>query len=443
MSEKEINRIARKTGFVKIDGSPIDGCVFLKLLLQNSEQDTDLSLNQMGIEVKNKNGESLSKQAIDARFSEKSVLFIQTIFENYLQKINQTTLSETDLGWMNLFNRVLVKDGTRFDLPEAFARYFKGFGGKCASDAGMCIQFEFDLKTGKIVDLNLTAANIPDSKDAQLTKDSIQNGDLILRDLGYFGLNIFEEVVEKQAYFISKLNTQTLVYEHINDIDKVLDLKKIKTTMESMNQEITQLDVLVGKETKIALRLVVEKVPQHVYEQRIREKTAAFKKQGYQMSDGYATRQHFNLYITNIDKEKLPAQAIRNIYRLRWQVELIFKQWKSTYKIDKTHAMKYHRWMSLFYARMLLMLIHWQIYHLVKATKYKLENKLLSINKSLKSLKLASKEITALIQVGIANIKKTIEKLTQMLASKHDLEKKKGQKNQQEIMDIIYCKSED
>ena len=117
------------------------------------------------------------------------------------------------------------------------------------------------------------------------------------------------------------------------------------------------------------------------------------------MSEEYAVRQHFNLYMTNIETEKLPAQAIRNIYRLRWQVELVFKQWKSTYKIDKTHKMKYERWVTLFYARLLLMLIHWTIYHAVKIAKYKQENKILSLSKCLQSLKLVSHKITELIDV--------------------------------------------
>jgi IS4 transposase len=98
------------------------------------------------------------------------------------------------------------------------------------------------------------------------------------------------------------------------------------------------------------------------------------------------------MYITNTEKAKISAEAIRNIYRLRWQVELVFKTWKSTYNIDKTHKMKYERWMTLFYAKMLAMLIHWQICHLVKQTKFKLKNKLLSISKSIKSLQLVSKK---------------------------------------------------
>jgi flagellar biosynthesis chaperone FliJ len=103
--------------------------------------------------------------------------------------------------------------------------------------------------------------------------------------------------------------------------------------------------------------------------------------------------------------------------------------------------MKYDRWMTLFYAKMLVMLIHWQIYHLVKQAKFRTENKLLSISKSIKSLQLACHKITALIHKGQSKFKQTIEELIEMIEKRHDLERKKNRKCQQEIIDIIYCMS--
>jgi hypothetical protein len=438
LSAHQINKIARQTGFMKLD-SPLDGAGFLKLLFCNSEQDRNLSLLQLSNKVLHSNGKSLSKQAIDARFSKKSTLFIKTIFEAFLQKMNQSHLADIDDGWMSSFKRILVKDGTRFDLPKAFATHYAGFGGSCTSDAAICIQFEFDLKTGKIADFNLTSANIPDCKDAQLTKDHFQEGDLILRDLGYFGLNIFEQMKSEKVYFISKLNTQVSVFQLIKEQYQILDFIKIYQQMQHTGVNTIELEVFIGKTSKMPVRLIIEKVPQQVYEERIRSRKKQSQKEGYNMREEYAARQHFNTYITNIEKEKLQSQSIRNIYRLRWQVELIFKRWKSTYKIDKTHQMKYDRWMTLFYARMLLMLIHWQLYHYVKNAKYKYQNKLLSISKCLQSFKLNTSKITSLIYKGSATLRKAMKELIQIIATKHDLEVKKGRMSQQEIMEIIYC----
>lgn len=415
----------------------------MRELLRNSEQDRNLSLNQMSLNVFDKKGKAVSKQAIDLRFNDKSIEFIKRIFETYLLKTNNLLTKEQDLGWMNLFKRILIKDATRYDLPACMASYFKGFGGSCTSESAICIQLEYDLKTGSISEFKTTSANIPDVKDAQLTKDNIEEGDLILRDLGYFGLNIFQEMNAKKANFISKLNTQVSVFEQINGAFKKIDFKTIKHRFDKIKSQYLELEVFIGEELKIPVRLILEQVHEETYEQRMRKARKGAKKKGYQVSDEYAARQRFSSYITNLSKEKLNTLSIRNIYRLRWQIELVFKVWKSTYNIDKTYQMKYARWMTLFYARMLLMLIHWQIYNVVKQAKYKIENKLLSVSKCMKTLRMQSSRITGMVNQGMNIIEHFLEEITQILSTKHDLEKKKGRKNQEEIYGIIFCLSDD
>lgn len=111
----------------------------------------------------------------------------------------------------------------------------------------MCIQFEYDLKTGKIAELKVTSPNIPDTKDAQLTKDNIQTGDLILRDLGYLGLNIFKEIIAKKAYFIFKLNTQTAIFILDKNNYVPLYFNKLYKKMDGMSCKTIELEVFIGK----------------------------------------------------------------------------------------------------------------------------------------------------------------------------------------------------
>ena len=75
---KEINKHARKTGFVKIN-SLLYEITFLKLLFQNSEKDKNMSPILMCLRVLNDKRKRISKQALDARFRKKSTLFIKTI----------------------------------------------------------------------------------------------------------------------------------------------------------------------------------------------------------------------------------------------------------------------------------------------------------------------------------------------------------------------------
>ena len=93
-----------------------------------------------------------------------------------------TTLSPSEL---QLFKTVRIKDSTTFGIHESLAEVFGGYGkgGGRSSKAGLSIQYEFDIKTNKIFDIDLQSAVARDSTDAIDKKDDIQKGDLIIRDL--------------------------------------------------------------------------------------------------------------------------------------------------------------------------------------------------------------------------------------------------------------------
>ena len=95
-------------------------------------------------------------------------------------------------GVLDRFGRIRIKDGTRFDLDPAHGGHFAGFGGKCSSSSGMCVQFEYDLKAQSILEVGLTPANVPDGKNSGTFTVDILPDDLILRDLGYFNLAAIE-----------------------------------------------------------------------------------------------------------------------------------------------------------------------------------------------------------------------------------------------------------
>jgi len=75
------------------------------------------------------------------------------------------------------------------------------------------IQFEYDLLAGTINDLSLNAFNNQDAKNAVATVDLISEGDLIIRDLAYVGLEALKGVAKQMAYYLCRLNPNVTVYE--------------------------------------------------------------------------------------------------------------------------------------------------------------------------------------------------------------------------------------
>ena len=87
LSEENINAIAREIGFVKRDSNKFDGFKFMDMLLFTEFNHKELSLNSMALQLQDRYGIILSKQAVDWRFSDLSVKFFKVLLEKAL-KIN-------------------------------------------------------------------------------------------------------------------------------------------------------------------------------------------------------------------------------------------------------------------------------------------------------------------------------------------------------------------
>lgn len=395
------------------------------------------SLNQLAIEAMSEHDIGITKQGMDKKFNDHTLSFLKLLIEKQLgMELDQ----QIEAGWLRSFNRVRVKDGTRFDLPEFYKEYLPGSGGS-ASKAGACIQFEYDLKSGHIIDLTLTPANRPDVRAAEEVIDTLEEGDLVIRDLGYYTFSSFNNIASKGAFFISRLNTKTVVHEVKNGKHQRLDFKMLYNKMKRHQISRIMKDVFIGREARLPVRLMIELMPEEVYEQRMRKAHKIHQKKGYQTSEEHKFMSRFNLFITNVPTTILPDEVVPILYRIRWQIELIFKIWKSVIGIHHTGKMKYKRWLCLLHFKLLIMIVNWNIIMSQRNQSYKLKGKLLSLNKCFKTLFDNSYRLRDAIQKGIKGIKTYIHWVIKILTKNHWLESKNKSMGQEKIFYLLYCKS--
>jgi len=407
---------------------------FFDLMLYHSSQNQCLSLNQLSVGAQTQCEIDISKQGLDLRMNANAVEFIRSLLQKQLSSHVANVL---DVGLMAHFNRVRIKDSTKFELHKQLKDYFPGFGG-LASESSACIQFEFDLKSGMVIDLDLTSGNRPDSKDALEKSDDIQENDLIIRDLGYFALGVLSDIKKAEAYFISKLNYKTTVFEASEGSLSYLDFGKLYQTMEQNGITRMEKRVLIGKDDKIPVRLIIDRIPDQVYEQRVRKVKAYNQKKGHQISTGYTDRARFNLFVTNIEPQILDPQSISRFYKVRWQIELIFKIWKSTFGIDATRKMKLDRFLCLLYSKLLLIMVNWEIIMVQRHSIYQYHGRWLSIDKCFKTLKNNVDRLRDILKNPLFTAEKLVVWIRIVFGSKHWLEKRKNRINYEEIINIIY-----
>jgi hypothetical protein len=406
--------------------------MFFDILLNDATSDIPMSYNQMAIEAKSKFGMEISKQAIADRFNEGALRYTQNLLGEYL---SEQVYSTINTAWFDLFGRVIIKDSTKFDLPEELQKDFPGFGGS-ASKAGCCIQYEFDIKSGQGNDLTITPANRPDSRDAAGTTYLVKEGDLTIRDLGYFSLKYFKAAQKNRAYFLSRLNTNVIVYQKKEDKYIELDFGKLYQTMKEGRLLRLDIQAYIGRDDKFPVRLIIEPCPDEVFNTRMKKINKENKKRGNKTSDGYKDRARFSLYMTNVPSDKIEGGAISKIYKIRWQIELVFKTWKSIFNLDKVKKMKYGRLMCLLNIRLLLIMINWEVFSVQRAMLFKKTGKLLSQAKSLRTLKDNIEKIRKVLTTNCKGIKKWMKWVITILQSKHWLESKKNKIGLEELLQL-------
>lgn len=406
---------------------------FFDILLQSASVNWQFSLARFSGEAALTHDISITKQAFDDRFDETAVSFVKGVLDEVMANQIDTPL---DPHYLEKFKKVKIKDSTRFDLPKRLKEYFPGFGGKITSEAGATVQYEFDLKTRRLHDLGITSALKNDIQDAKEKSGDIEQGDLIIRDLGYFSSKVINAINEKKAFFLSRMKT---IMDVFDENHQEVSFKKMYNQMVKSNKTRHHTHVTIGNKERIPVRLLIEMVPEETYQERIRKREYESRRKGWRITEEFKARAHFTLMITNVPEEDLPAENIYKLYKTRWQIELIFKVWKSVMGVDKIHPMKYHRLMCLLYAKFILFLVNSQVIEVFARAFYNKEKKLLSIDKSLKTLHIYFNKTRGILILNRFKLKNYIQDVCKLLSKNHWLEKRKNKIGFSEIFTLFNC----
>jgi len=351
-NQERVENAARTTEFVQRK-SKLTGLLFLSIFTFGMSIYGKPSLAQLvGLLNKIMPEIDLSREALHSRINENAVKF----FEYMLSKaINIEIPKKFHLNIAGSFKRILILDSTSFELPEQLSDIFKGSGGN-ASDSAVKIQFCYDLKSGQFFYM-VEDGTSPDNKYENSFVNEVEKDDLIIRDLGYFNKEVFVEIAGKGGYYLSRWKTGVSLY--VTDKNgKMISLDIVKFLRNVNDYGVFEIEAYLYKKGKYTkTRFIIEKVPDEVKKMRLRKINQANKRKGRTTSKETKVLQGFNLHISNASAEKLPSGYIRTLYGVRWQVELVFKNWKSNFRLDSVSGLKKARIECMLYAKLLFIFI--------------------------------------------------------------------------------------
>ena len=220
------------------------------------------------------------------------------------------------------FTAVYVQDSSTIVLPEVFAAQWHGCGGSTSSSASAALKLQarMEMRTGRL-DVQLQEGRASDR--AAVLPGPLPAGALRLADLGYWSLEAFAALAHHQVFWLSRLQIQTAVYDATGARQELL------TLLESQPTDTVERAVALGERQRLAARLLAVRVPQDVAETRRRRLRKAARDKGRPVSATRLALAAWTMFVTNVPPERLTLREALVLGRLRWQIELLFKLWKS------------------------------------------------------------------------------------------------------------------
>jgi hypothetical protein len=351
-SSDQIEASARRTKFVQ-RASKITGKVFLALITLGRWSTAKTTVPQLAAKAAQLDQPvDITPEALQQRMTARAVAFLQDLLQTAFAKLHTgDTICEE--GIFAPFSRVHITDSTGFGLPESLAKDFPGAGGS-GSKAGAKIQLVWEYKSHTFDHFALIPWNVPDSKYVDTVVALARAAALFLFDLGYFKLAAFAKIVAAQAYFLSRLNHQATVREVVGGRHHALDLA---TSLAHDPRAVVEKSVVLGAYERIPTRLIAVRMPEAIVNERRRQAYTAAKKAGYTPTQAHLALLAWNLFITNVPVTVWAAKTVAVAYTLRWQVELVFRGWKSGLHVATLTTTTKYSTLCYLYGRMLLILL--------------------------------------------------------------------------------------
>ena len=320
---------------------------FVLGFLQNPRA-SDEKLAQMAVQC----GAAVTPQAIEQRHTPRLVDFLERLFRGATKLVVGSDQALAAI--LERFTSVTVIDSSTITLPDEMQEQFRGCGGSYGGGAAaMKLQTELDLRSGALAHVEIEPGRSPDSATS---RQDVRRGKGSLRitDLGYFSAPVFAAMTAAGEYFLSRLQFRTQVLHDGLAVDVLAWLAK-------QAGPFVDVSVLLGKVQRLPCRLIAWRLPQEQANRRRQKlRQEMMDKKGHEPSAERLAWCDWTILVTNVPEDMLTPKEAAVLYRARWQVELLFKRWKSQGLVAELSGSTVVRQMVRVWSRLVAAVVqHW------------------------------------------------------------------------------------
>lgn len=346
--EHEANHLAKVTGWQQRERK-LNGADFVQTLLFGWWQEPEISLDGL-TQVAARRGVVISSSGLNQRFTQEGSEFLREVLHELVSQQHEV-LADTPWKLVRPFSAVLLEDSSIISLPQELSEIWLGTQGTKAS---LKLFVRLDLCTGSLQGPELTAGRHSD-KRSPLEVEDVPVGGLSIADLGFADGTRFRALHgqsrEQRRYFLTRWPPRLLVQTRRKHR---LDLRALAPKQVGERLEI---GVVLPKAGNLPVRLLMERVPPEVAEQRRERLRREAHEKDREVSEESLFWCAWSIVLTNVPRRLLSFEQVFVLLAARWQIERLFCQWKEEGQVDRWRSCDRWRILCEIYAKLCAMVI--------------------------------------------------------------------------------------
>jgi len=317
-----IRQLARETGAVRRERK-VDIVALVWTLVLGCSAGRSRTFTSLRQTYQRLTGQRIVPSAFWDRFSTQLARMLKMLAAECLEKL--APVDHRLRGNLESFRDLIITDGSVIRLHPKLAKLYPGTRTNSAKAAGKIHM------VWSVHGIGRRSVKISGERASERRKLSIGpriKDCLLLFDLGYFSFHLFDRIDKNEGYFLSRLKANAnplIIGLNRRYRGRTVDMvgKRIQDVLPSLRRQ--SLDAQVQVDFK-----------RRAYKGARKKVCRTFRLVGLRDSE---TGQ-YHLYLTNVPPEMMSPEQASATYRARWYIELLFKEMKSSYRLDQLPTRK-------------------------------------------------------------------------------------------------------
>ena len=340
--------LSRETGFIQRKRK-IDPVAFIWTLVLGFCVGDTRELSGLRRFYEKHTGQTLVPSSFYERFTSQLVEFLKALLGEVLTQMCEP--SRTLSGCLAGFKDVVLADATILRVHDLLESTWKSCGRSTGAAAAKLHMVMSATGCGPYA-IKVTSERAAERRTLPI--GPWLQGRLLLFDLGYYDFRLFDRISANNGFFVTRLkkNANPKIVRLLTKVRGrpiAVEGKRLQEVLPRLHRRV--LDVQVEVTFK-----------RRAYKGKRSTGRARFRCVAI-LNDATG---RYHLYLTNAPTSRLSADDVDRVYAARWEVELIFRRLKTSFRMDQFPSANQHVVEALIYASILTMTVSRSLWHAFK-----------------------------------------------------------------------------